>query len=133
MLVCRLNRGMSKDMKEKLSMFCNVPEANIISATDISSSIYEIPQMYREEAIDQVVLDHFRMEPKRLNFKRWSDILDVIKNPRKTVRIAVCGKYIALQDAYRSIYEALMHGGIANQVNVEFVKIWCFCCLICCC
>lgn len=123
-LVCRLNRGMSKDMKEKLSMFCNVPEANIISATDISSSIYEIPQMYREEAIDQVVLDHFGIEqPKRLNFKRWSDILEVIKNPRKTVRIAVCGKYIALQDAYRSIYEALMHGGIANQVDVEFVKV----------
>ena len=123
-LVCRLNRGMSKDMKEKLSMFCNVPEANIISATDISSSIYEIPQMYREEAIDQVVLDHFGIaQPKRLNFKRWSDILEVIKNPRKTVRIAVCGKYIALQDAYRSIYEALMHGGIANQVDVEFVKV----------
>ena len=123
-LVCRLNRAMSKDMKEKLSMFCNVSEANIISATDISSSIYEIPQMYREENIDQVVLEHFGIDqPKRLNFKRWSDILEIIQNPKKTVRIAVCGKYIALQDAYRSVYEALMHGGIANQVNVEFVKV----------
>ncbi len=122
-LVCRLNRALSKDMKEKLSLFCNVPEANIISATDINSSIYEIPEMYRQEKLDQVVLDHFRLEPKRLNFKRWSGILDIINNPKKTVKIAVCGKYIALQDAYRSVYEALMHGGIANQVEVEFLKV----------
>ncbi len=122
-LVCRVNRPLSKDMKEKLSLFCNVAESNIISAKDIESSIYEIPDMYRDEKLDQVVLKHFNMEPGKLNFKRWQAILDTIKNPKKTVKIAVCGKYIALQDAYRSVYEALMHGGIANQVNVEFIKI----------
>jgi CTP synthase len=122
-LVCRTQRQLSEELKEKLAMFCNVPEDAIISATDISTSIYEIPEMYRLEGLDERVLDHFGMKPRKLNFRRWASILKVIKNPRKTVRIAVCGKYIALQDAYRSVYESLMHGGIANQVNVEFVKI----------
>lgn len=122
-LVCRTQRQLSEDLKEKLAMFCNVPEDAIISATDISTSIYEIPEMYRLEGLDEQVLGHFGMKARKLNFRRWASILKVIKNPRKTVRIAVCGKYIALQDAYRSVYESLMHGGIANQVNVEFVKI----------
>ncbi|MCB1319528.1 MAG: CTP synthase, partial [Leptospiraceae bacterium] len=92
-LVCRVNRPLARDMKEKLSLFCNVAETNIISARDIQTSIYEIPEMYRQEKLDTVVLKHFQMEPSRLNFKRWSNILEVIKNPKKTVRIAICGKY----------------------------------------
>lgn len=122
-LVCRVRNPLSQDMKEKLSLFCNVRSENIISATDIQSSIYEIPEMYRNEKLDLVVLDHFKMDPKRLNFKRWTEILEVIRNPERDVRIAVVGKYIALQDAYRSVYEGLMHGGIASQVNVQFVKV----------
>jgi len=122
-LVCRVKSPLSDDMKEKLSLFCNVPEKSIISAVDINSSIYEIPDMYRKEELDRVVLDHFKMDGGKLNFRKWSELLNVIKHPRKTVRIAVCGKYIELQDAYRSVYEALMHGGIAHQVDVEFVKV----------
>ncbi len=122
-LVCRVNRALTRDMKEKMSLFCNVREENIISATDITSSIYEIPDMYRKEGLDKVVLDHFKIDGSRLNFRRWNDILDVIKNPKKTIKIAVVGKYIELQDAYRSVYEALLHGGIANQVEVEFIKV----------
>ncbi|MBI3395349.1 MAG: CTP synthase [Spirochaetia bacterium] len=122
-LVCRVKNPLTRDMKEKLSLFCNVKEDNIISACDISSSIYEIPEMYRKESLDTVVLDHFEIESPRLNFRRWGEILNVIHNPKKTVRIAVVGKYIELQDAYRSLYEALMHGGIANQASVEFVKV----------
>ncbi|MCE9600085.1 MAG: CTP synthase [Spirochaetia bacterium] len=122
-LVCRTQKPLNAELKEKLAMFCNVPEDGIISATDISTSIYEIPEMYRQGGLDLEVLRHFEMKPGKLNFRRWASILTVIKNPRKTVRIAVCGKYIALQDAYRSVYESLMHGGIKNQVNVEFVKI----------
>lgn len=122
-LVCRVRTPLSQDMKEKLSLFCNVRNENIISATDIQNSIYEIPEMYRNERLDQVVLHHFQMESKRLNFKKWTEILDIIHNPSRDVRIAVVGKYIALQDAYRSVYEGLMHGGIASQVNVQFVKV----------
>ncbi len=122
-LVCRVRTPLSQDMKEKLSLFCNVRDENIISASDIQNSIYEIPEMYRNEKLDQVVLDHFQMEPKRLNFKKWTEILDIIHNPTRNVRIAVVGKYIALQDAYRSVYEGLLHGGIASRVNVEFIKV----------
>ncbi len=123
LLVCRVKDPLDAHLKEKLAMFCNVSEDAIISASDIARSIYEIPEMYRQEKIDEVVLDHFQVKASKLNFKKWTGILNVIANPKKTVRIAIVGKYIALQDAYRSIYEALMHGGIANQVEVEFVKV----------
>lgn len=122
-LVCRVRNALSPDMKEKLSLFCNVRNENIISASDIETSIYEIPEMYREEKLDLVVLEHFGMEPKRLNFKKWGEILDGVRNPVRTVNVAVVGKYIALQDAYRSVYEGLMHGGIASQVDVNFIKV----------
>lgn len=122
-LITRVRDALSKDMKEKLSMFCNVKEEAIISATDISHSIYQIPEMYRDEGLDKVVLDHFGMDGTKLNFRKWSEIINIIKNPTKTVRIAVPGKYIKLNDAYKSVYESLMHGGIANRVQVEIVKI----------
>lgn len=123
LLVCRVQQPLEKEMKEKLALYCSVPQKNIISAIDITSGIYEIPDMYRKEGIDTVVLKHFELQPGKLNFKRWSEILKIIQNPKKTVRIAIVGKYIVLQDAYRSIYEALMHGGIKNNVAVEFIKI----------
>ncbi len=122
-LVCRVARPLNQDLKEKLALFCNVEEEAIISARDITRSIYEIPEMYRQENLDQVVLKHFEVPPGRLNFKKWSAILDNVANPKKTVKIAVVGKYVALQDAYRSVYEALMHGGIAHQVRVEFLRV----------
>ncbi len=122
-LITRVREPLSKELKEKLSLFCSVNEDAIISASDIHHSIYEIPEMYRNEGLDQVVLNHFNISGTRLNFKKWSDIIHTIKNPKKTVRIAVPGKYIKLNDAYKSVYEALMHGGIANQVTVEIVKI----------
>jgi CTP synthase len=122
-LVCRVANPLQEELKEKLSLFCNVREEAIISACDIHGSIYEIPDMYRKEGLDLVVLQHFGMEPGSLDFGKWTEILDVIKNPRKTVRIAIVGKYIKLQDAYRSVYESLMHGGIANGVTVDLVKI----------
>ena len=122
-LICRNTQELSKEMREKLSLFCNVHENNIISATDIQRSIYEIPEMYRQEKLDLVLLQHFGLEAKKQNFKKWQNILAIINNPRKTIRIAICGKYIVLQDAYRSIYEALTHGGLVNQVEIEFVKL----------
>ncbi|MDH5657174.1 MAG: CTP synthase, partial [Spirochaetia bacterium] len=122
-LICRTTAPLSSDLKEKLALFCNVRDESIISATDIKGSIYEIPEMYRQENLDGVVLDHFKLDKSKLNFKKWTDLIHNLRNPKKTVHIAVVGKYIKLQDAYRSVYESLVHGGIANQVHVEFVKI----------
>lgn len=122
-LVCRSSKPLTKEMKDKLSLFCNVKKENIISAIDIQTSIYEIPEMYKNEKLDEVVLHHFQIIPKPLNFEKWENILNVIRNPERKVKIAVVGKYITLNDAYRSVYEALIHGGIANKVEVEFIKI----------
>ncbi len=122
-LVCRISEELSTDMRDKLSLFCNVDRENIISAMDIKRSIYEIPEMYRREKLDQILLKHFSLEPKRQNIKKWKEISHQIQNPNKTVQVVICGKYVALQDAYRSIYEGLMHGGLANQVQVEFIRV----------
>ena len=122
-LVCRVAKPLNQDLKEKLALFCNVGEDAIISARDITRSIYEIPEMYRQEKLDQVVLKHFEIPERKMDFKKWTAILEIVANPKKTIRIAVVGKYVALQDAYRSVYEGLMHGGIANQVHVDFVRV----------
>ncbi len=122
-LVCRTSQKLSQEMQAKLSLFCNVEEKNIISAKDIQRSIYEIPEMYRSENLDVVLLKYFTIEPKKQSFKKWKDIVYQIHHTHKTVNIAICGKYISLQDAYRSIYEGLLHGGLANQVDIKFLKI----------
>lgn len=122
-LICRIQKKLSPEMKSKISLFCNVKEENVISATDISESIYEIPLMYREEKLDEVVLQSLGMEKRKLNFSKWENIIQIIKNPKRTIQIGFVGKYISLQDAYRSVYEGLSHGGIANEVKVEFLKI----------
>ncbi|MCB1177791.1 MAG: CTP synthase, partial [Leptospiraceae bacterium] len=122
-LVCRIKDRLSKEMKNKLSLFCNVKEDAVISAIDIKDSIYEIPKLYKDEKLDEVVLKTLGMELKKSNFTEWEKMIKKIKAATKVVKIAVVGKYISLQDAYRSIYESLSHGGISNDTKVEFVKI----------
>lgn len=122
-LVCRVRETLSKEMKSKLSLFCNVRENSVISAVDIKDSIYEIPKMYKDEKLDEVVLNSLGMTLGKSNFSEWEKIIKKIKLANKRITIAIVGKYISLQDAYRSIYESLSHGGIANDVKVEFLKI----------
>lgn len=122
-LVCRITSALTKEMKSKISLFCNVREENVISAVDIKTSIYEIPKMYRDEKLDEVVLKSLNLPSNKLNFTEWEKIIKKIKEASKKVNIAIVGKYISLQDAYRSIYESLSHGGIENDVVVELTKI----------
>ena len=122
-LVCRVRETLTKDLKSKLSLFCNVKEDCVISAVDIKDSIYEIPKMYKDEKLDEVVLRNLGMEIGKSNFNEWEKIIKKIKSAQKHITIAVVGKYISLQDAYRSIYESLSHGGISNDVKVDFLKI----------
>ena len=122
-LICRSTKALSTDLKTKISLFCNVKENNVISARDINTSIYEIPHMYKEEKLDEVVLNALNMEVKKINFSDWDKIIKTMATAKKTVTVAVVGKYISLQDAYRSIYESLSHGGISNEVNVEVLKV----------
>ncbi|MCP4726975.1 MAG: CTP synthase [bacterium] len=122
-LLCRTSTPLSEDMRNKISLFCNVSEKNVISAIDIKSSIYEIPDMLHNNEYDTMVLHHFGLEGRQMQFPEWNKFMDSLKNPGKKVKIAVVGKYIALQDAYRSIYEALLHGAVANDAELDIVRI----------
>jgi CTP synthase len=118
-LVCRTERPIPPKEREKLALFCNVRPEAVIAAQDLSS-IYEAPLAYHREGLDQAVLDAFMISPApRPNLAMWEDVVDRIRNPEGEVRIAIVGKYTQLEDAYKSIAEALVHGGIANRVRVK--------------
>ncbi len=118
-LVCRSEGPIPQKERDKLALFCNVRPDAVIAAQDLKS-IYEAPLTYHREGLDQAVLDAFGIAPApRPNLAKWLDVVDRIHNPEGEVRIAIVGKYTALEDAYKSIAEALTHGGIANRVKVR--------------
>ena len=122
-LLCRTNRDLSPDMKSKIALFCNVSERHVIAALDIKSSIYEIPHMLHANGYDGIVLEHFGLEKTSIRIPAWDGFVRTLQNPSRRVNIAVVGKYITLQDAYRSIYEALLHGAVANEAALEITRI----------
>ncbi len=117
-LVCRSEHRIPQKEREKLALFCNVRPGDVIAAYDLRS-IYEAPLAYHRAGLDQAVLDAFRITPApRPNLARWEDVADRIYNPEGEVKVAIVGKYTQLEDAYKSIAEALTHGGMANRVKV---------------
>ena len=122
-LVCRSEGEIPAKEREKLALFCNVRPDSVIAAQDLKS-IYEAPLAYHRAGLDQAVLDAFGIDPApKLDLSRWDDVADRIYNPEGQVNVAIVGKYTQLEDAYKSIAEALTHGGMANRVrvNVEWV------------
>ena len=118
-LVCRSEGPIPLKEREKLALFCNVRPDSVIAAQDLKS-IYEAPLAYHREGMDQAVLDAFQITPApKPNLDKWDDVNDRISNPEGEVNIAIVGKYTQLEDAYKSIAEALTHGGIANRVKVK--------------
>ena len=118
-LVCRSEGEIPKKEREKLALFCNVRSESVIAAQDLKS-IYEAPLAYHREGLDQAVLDAFGIAPApQLDLTRWDDVADRIYNPEGQVNVAIVGKYTQLEDAYKSIAEALTHGGMANRVRVK--------------
>ena len=117
-LICRTEREIPQKEVEKIALFCNVRPGSVIPALDMSS-IYKAPSAYRDAGLDRAVLDAFGIDPDpRPDLARWGEVVRRIENPDGEVRIAVVGKYTRLEDAYKSIAEALTHGGIANQIRV---------------
>ena len=117
-LVCRSDKPIPDKEREKIALFCNVRKEDVIAAPDLKS-IYEAPLAYHREGLDQAVLDAFRISPApRPNLDRWLDVQDRIENAEGEVKVAIVGKYTQLEDAYKSIAEALTHGGMANRVRV---------------
>ena len=118
-LVCRSEGPIPEKEREKLALFCNVRPDSVIAAQDLNS-IYEAPLAYHREGMDQAVLDAFGIAPApKPNLSIWEDVADRVHNPEGEVRVAIVGKYIQLEDAYKSIAEALTHGGMANRVKVK--------------
>jgi CTP synthase len=118
-LVCRSETPIPQKERDKLALFCNVRPEAVIAAQDLRS-IYEAPLAYHREGLDQAVLDAFRIAPApKPNLDRWEDVVDRIFNAEGEVKVAIVGKYTQLEDAYKSIAEALTHGGIANRVRVK--------------
>ena len=118
-LLCRADRPIDPGDKRKIARFTNVRESSVIQGLD-ARSIYDVPLAYYEEGLDREVMAHFGIEnPPDANLSKWQAISDNLHNPDGTVNIAVVGKYTVLPDAYKSITEALVHGGIANEVKVK--------------
>ena len=118
-LVCRSEGPIPQKEREKLALFCNVRPDSVIAAQDLSS-IYDAPLAYHREGLDQAVLDAFQITPApRPNLEKWDDVSERIHNPEGEVNVAIVGKYTQLEDAYKSIAEALTHGGMANRVKVK--------------
>ena len=122
-VVCRCEQSLNKELRQKISLFCNVPYEAVIEEKDVDHSIYEVPLMLQRERLDDLVCEHLRLDAPPANMTEWQDILRKLIAPQNRVRIGVVGKYIGLNDAYKSVYEAIVHGGIANDCAVAIEKI----------
>ena len=122
-IICRSERSIPLEHRKKISLFCNVDIKNVIETVDVKT-IYEAPISFANEKLDTQVLNYFKIKSKKPNnLKPWKKINKIILNTKKQVKIAIIGKYIELKDAYKSLDEALTHGGIANNIKVELVRI----------
>ncbi len=117
-LLCRTAAFLPKEIKQKIALFCNINYEAVITAKDVDN-IYEIPIIYYKERLDEIVAESLNMWTKRPDIKDWEEMVEKIKNPVHSVKIGVVGKYIAHGDAYKSLHEALSHGGLANSSSVE--------------
>ncbi len=122
-LVCRTDHPLDRDLRDKLSMFCNVPPKAVIECRDVEHSIYELPLALQKEGMDQLVIDLLGLTNPPPAKNIWTEIVARLLNPKHEVTIGVVGKYIELQDAYKSVYESITHAGIANHCKVNIRRI----------
>jgi CTP synthase len=122
-LVCRTEHELSDDLRQKLALFCNVKREAVIQSID-ASTIYEVPNLMLEEGLDIVALKKLNLPKKAApDLKNWNTFLHRLKNPKQTVNVGLVGKYVELQDSYKSILEAFIHAGAANQTKVNVISI----------
>jgi len=122
-LICRSEKTLVKEVRQKISLFCNVPLECVIEELDVAHSIYEVPLDLRAEKVDELVCRYLGLNAPAGSMRKWEKMLQRLIHPRHHTRIAVVGKYIGLQDAYKSLYEALKHAGGANDTAVEIVRV----------
>jgi CTP synthase len=118
MLICRSDRPLSREVREKISLFTNVDSDSVVDGRDVST-IYEVPLVYADQEVDEIILDRLDLTCPRPNLREWKRFVDRVKSPAGRIPIAVCGKYTDHKDAYKSIAEAFVHAGAANNVGVD--------------
>ncbi|RAR48923.1 CTP synthase [Flavobacterium lacus] len=122
-LVCRTEHELSDELRQKLALFCNVKREAVIQSID-ASTIYDVPNLMLEEGLDKVALKKLNLPEKTTpDLKQWNEFLFKLKNPKHTVNIGLVGKYVELQDSYKSILEAFIHAGAANETKVNIVSV----------
>ncbi len=122
-LICRTEKTLSNELKDKISLFCSIQKEAVIENKDVDS-IYQIPLVFKNQILDEIILSHFKLICKFSDLKDWErNVVEKAVNPKHKVTIALVGKYTTLQDAYKSIYESLIHAGIANDARVEIKKV----------
>ena len=117
-LMCRCDRPLPHDMKAKIALFCNVRENEVITAQDVDT-IYEVPLMFARQGLDDMIVKKLHINAGERDLNRWSELVETIKKPDGTVTIGIIGKYVELEDSYKSLHEALVHGGVANRLRVQ--------------
>ena len=117
-IVCRSERPLPPELRAKIGMFCSVHKDSVIQAPDVGT-IYEVPVVFQKQGLDEQVLMVLRTRAAQLDFDAWKALVDRLKNPKHEVRIALAGKYTEIKDAYKSVDEALIHGGVANDARVR--------------
>jgi CTP synthase len=118
LLICRTDRPLADDVREKIALFTNVEVDSVIDGRDVST-IYEVPLVYAEQEVDEIVLEKLDLTCPRPNLREWKKFVERVKNPSGRVTIGICGKYTEHQDAYKSIAESFVHAGAANNVGVD--------------
>jgi CTP synthase len=117
-LLCRTDRLLSADIKSKIALFCNVLEKDVITARDVQN-IYEVPVGFHSEGLDDAIVSHLELPSRPLDLSRWETMIRLDRDPLDTVQIGIVGKYVEYEDSYKSLNEALYHGGLANRLRVQ--------------
>jgi CTP synthase len=117
-LLCRTDRFLSKDIKSKIALFCNVEEEAVITAKDVAS-VYEVPVVFAHEEVDTLILRRLKLEAKDRDLSKWNDLVHRVYNPKDVVKIGIVGKYVEYEDSYKSLKEALVHGALAHNLKLE--------------
>ena len=117
-LLCRCDRSIESNQIDKIALFCNVSSDDVIQAIDVNN-IYSVPIVYHQEKLDVQVLKHFSIKPKSINLLKWKNIVKAASNVKKSIDVAIVGKYTELPDAYKSLNEALVHGAVANNIGIN--------------
>jgi CTP synthase len=118
-ILCRCEQSLSEEIKDKISLFCSVPKEAVIDEVDVEFSIYEVPVSLNQQGLDHKICQMLNLPPSKADLSKWKEMLHKMRHPKDKVVVGVVGKYLQHKDAYKSVFEALQHGAIANQVELE--------------